>query len=127
MLPVDWLYVRLTDGWIYKEHPGRPLTFQTIPQSKLGQGTDIDEDEKKKATDARDSSVANIPRLISVVEIIKREYAKKKEASDDPLLYQYNHISSLEESKLANTNESMSPDEKVGLGAVDFTLGSTTL
>lgn len=63
---------------------------------EVPQGTDADNKEKKGKLSV---STITIPRLISVVEIIKREYLAAMNAKRSPDLvglYQYNEMGSLE-------------------------------
>ena len=82
-----------------QENPDLPLAFHTIPPtpstSKLNP-KDANNAQKHKLA----SSTALAPRLVSVVEIVKREYMKnlkERKASRMKGLYQYNDIGTLEE------------------------------
>jgi hypothetical protein len=68
---------------------------QEAPQ--LPQGSDA---IKKKTRDGLSASTTTIPRLITVVEIIKREYLAAMNAKQSPHLvglFQYNEMGSLED------------------------------
>ncbi|THH11023.1 hypothetical protein EW145_g931 [Phellinidium pouzarii] len=100
-----------------KENPGRPLTFHTLPISPLANVSastppvtshEHVQDESAEAEAASQSglkkrnkpspSASNIPRLISVIEIIKREYLKTKvpgHGHDRTGLFQYNSLGTL--------------------------------
>ncbi|KAL5526020.1 hypothetical protein ACEPAG_7358 [Sanghuangporus baumii] len=103
----------------FRENPGRPLVLHTLPSnapleiigSSAGSvsvadslshsAADPDKNVAKGNGESRDraisSSVLNIPRLISVVEIIKREYFKElAPGSQSTGLYQYNHLGLIE-------------------------------
>ncbi|KAH7341848.1 hypothetical protein B0J17DRAFT_648174 [Rhizoctonia solani] len=68
-----------------KENPTRPLVVHTLPH-KSGTGTEEKEASEPDAKKRKiEPSTTNVTRLISVVEIIKREF---KEGS----LHQYNEI-----------------------------------
>jgi hypothetical protein len=84
-----------------------PLSLHTLPAAKT-----VVRPVKVHASDAPDDttrdtkergiplSAATIPRLISVVEIIKREYLKTVEMNDSHVvagLHQYNEIGYLEQ------------------------------
>ena len=60
-------YVRFALAFL-EEHPARPLVLHTIPPSDSKPNTE------KSANSTVDSGTLLAPRLISVVEIIKREY-----------------------------------------------------
>ena len=62
--------------------------------------------DNSEATKADSHSVRNIPRLISVVEIIKREYFKTLPSGPESTgLHQYNHLGFLEERELNSSYE----------------------
>ncbi|KAL5485768.1 hypothetical protein ACEPAI_6809 [Sanghuangporus weigelae] len=107
-----------------RENPGRPLVLHTLPSNPpldiIGSSTssvfvadslshsaaDPDKTNVTKGNgESRDraisSSVLNIPRLVSVVEIIKREYFRElASGSQSTGLYQYNHLGFIEECAL---------------------------
>lgn len=101
---------------LIKDYPGGELTLHTLPAppkpTKPGQAVPADttqEDEGNRPTKRRKlaSSTDDLPRLISVVEIIKREFhslvSNKKAGSGNPpgtLLYQYNVLACLEDDQL---------------------------
>ncbi|KAL5503893.1 hypothetical protein ACEPAH_7964 [Sanghuangporus vaninii] len=103
-----------------RENPGRPLILHTLhsnpPLEIIGSSAgsvfaadslshstedsdkmDVTKDNGESRDRAISSSVLNIPRLISVVEIIKREYFKElAPGSQNTGLYQYNHLGFIE-------------------------------
>lgn len=105
-----------------QKEPDTPLVLHTLPSSRPPQqevGTATAEDPKKPDTtdEAKTpkkqklpSSTATIPRLISVAEIIKREYLKKLDPANSDTgslygLHQYNEIGHLEEAEPSADDE----------------------
>lgn len=100
---------------IAQKYEDRPLVLHTLPASKgkapaAGGDTDTPQDTtalgapaaEKKAKTGLHPSMATIPRLVSVVEIIKREYLKtldpaRAEAGLLSGLHQYNELGDLGE------------------------------
>lgn len=98
---------------LIKDYPGGELTLHTLPAppkpTKPGQAVPTamaEEGEDIRATKRRKlaSPTDDLPRLISVVEIIKREFHRlvlnKKAGSGNPpgtLLHQYNVLACLED------------------------------
>ncbi|KAE9410662.1 hypothetical protein BT96DRAFT_778216, partial [Gymnopus androsaceus JB14] len=81
-----------------EENEKRPIVLHTLPKSPDASGAQSD--LSKDASNATSSSLITVPRLISVVEIIKREYIKlldTKRSTRLVGLHQYNEIGSLEE------------------------------
>ncbi|KAF9818801.1 hypothetical protein IEO21_02581 [Rhodonia placenta] len=83
----------------FKENPERPLVLHTLPAP-------TPETKKPRIH----SAVANVPRLISVAEIIKREYLKtlspeQSEAGKLSGLHQYNEISTFEDDNQGDPEE----------------------
>jgi hypothetical protein len=126
-----------------EENPQCPLVFHTLPRSKdppvqrqMGSEqrqdapqsphdtnavTDASAEEpvKKKLKIAKPT--ATIPRLVSIVEIIKREYAKEAAArrvtdggppNDSWGLHQYNELSTLEDLGIVEQQEDAPDDAK---------------
>ncbi|TFY72052.1 hypothetical protein EVG20_g978 [Dentipellis fragilis] len=98
-------------GWVdfalqfFEANGERPLVLHTLPAKPkdeqvngVAEGTETRGEKTKEKSMA--SATATIPRLVSVVEIIKREYLKtidmQKELEKSGL-YQYNEIGYLEE------------------------------
>ncbi|PVG04052.1 hypothetical protein CPB86DRAFT_691147, partial [Serendipita vermifera] len=85
-----------------EENSGATLVLHTLPLEK-GQVIDdkVDEDGPPRKRRKLASSVEDIPRLISVVEIVKREYSKSSSKSLHgtsplkPALHQYNLLGCL--------------------------------
>ncbi|KAF8518470.1 hypothetical protein JB92DRAFT_2902653, partial [Gautieria morchelliformis] len=101
-----------------QENPQRPLVLHTFPFAK-----DSSVPRQNPETQARKIAkpTASIPRLVSVVEIIKREYAKwasTREAADEgPVddswrlgLHQYNELAALEDIGIVELQEP-APDD----------------
>jgi len=102
---------------LIKDYPGGELTLHTLPAppktTKPGKAVPAavaQEDEDNRPTKRRKlaSSTDDLPRLISVVEIIKREFHRlvlnKKAGSGNPpgtLLHQYNILACLEDDQPA--------------------------
>lgn len=92
---------------------------EVIVSADTVQGSSEERPEEEKVNTATNgsakakcNSTQTIPRLISVVEIIKREYFKSKEPGIQSTgLYQYNHLGFLEESR--ETSHSIISDEDV--------------
>jgi hypothetical protein len=97
---------------LIKDYPGSQLTLHTLPApskaTKPGQALPItaQEDEGNRPTTRRRlaSPTDDLPRLISVVEIIKREFQRlvlnRKAGLGNPpgtLLHQYNVLACLED------------------------------
>lgn len=124
-----------------EENPQRPLVLHTLPRAKdhpvpqqnasaqphsalqperdtaVGEDSPAEEPVKKKPKITRTTST--IPRLVSVVEIIKREYAKeaaKRRATENANdsssagLHQYNELSTLEDLGIVEQQED-APDD----------------
>ncbi|GJE92376.1 hypothetical protein PsYK624_085300 [Phanerochaete sordida] len=99
----------------FEENPDKPLTLHTLPPPpRVPQGVPDAPvpapAEKEKEKEKLHPSMALIPRLISVVEIIKREYVKLL----DPVLaergqlaglYQYNELGELDLAHAAHAGE----------------------
>ncbi|KAJ3538229.1 hypothetical protein NMY22_g5248 [Coprinellus aureogranulatus] len=90
-----------------QERPDLPITFHTLPPtpstSKIPP-RDANNAQKQKLA----SSTGLVPRLVSVVEIVKREYMKdlkEKRASRMKGLYQYNEVGILEEEQGGESDE----------------------
>ena len=97
-----------TEGSIGQKYEDRALVLHTLPAPK-GKGpagpeepNAQDDGGKKEKEERLHPSLATIPRLVSVVEIIKREYLKTL----DPVLaqggslsglHQYNELGTLED------------------------------
>ena len=116
---------------ISKDNPDRPLTFLTLPHTldKTIQDKDLTEDdgmgESKKSTS---SCVANIPRLISVVEIIKRELLKSQRKNAKTVeLFQYNVLGASETASLAQLTAIPLNDEALRLRVVESALDGQNL
>lgn len=80
-----------------------PLELHTIPNSPPDAKTPDNEGPSSLAP-----SVTVVPKLISVVEIIKREYIKTLELKHSPRLqglHQYNYFGCLEEPDLHSQTE----------------------
>ena len=119
---------------ISKDNPGRPLAFHTLPhrvngRSKNEQEHDLIEDDGKgKPKKGISSCVANIPRLISIVEIIKREFLKsQKEDAKTVELFQYNDLGASETASLAQFTATPLNDEALRLRAVESALDGQNL
>ncbi|TDL14423.1 hypothetical protein BD410DRAFT_204095 [Rickenella mellea] len=121
-------------GWVdfslkfFAENPGKPLVFHTLPRETvhledvdmsvekdvtdktskaLPVGTDGDSDTESITPRRSKSAVtSNVPRLVSVVEIIKREYLKSLPPGPRQSLHQYNQLQFLE-----NTTDSADGSE----------------
>ncbi|KZS99931.1 uncharacterized protein LAESUDRAFT_667324 [Laetiporus sulphureus 93-53] len=109
----------------FQKNPDRPLTFHTLPAAKSKgadrqcaaqeTGGDETEGQAEAATVAKKqqrmhTSMSTIPRLVSVVEIVKREYLKTldpglSEAGKLSGLHQYNEVGELEVDISAETSE----------------------
>ncbi|CAG8762446.1 16634_t:CDS:2, partial [Acaulospora colombiana] len=84
------------------ENPGATLVMHTLPLEK-GPVIDekVDEDGPSRKRRKLASPVEDIPRLISVVEIVKREYSKsasklsRGSSPSGPALHQYNLLGCL--------------------------------
>lgn len=91
----------------FEENPDKPLTLHTLPAPPQAarEAQDAAAPDAPTPADGRAEkmhpSMALIPRLISVVEIIKREYVKLldpmlAERGQLPGLYQYNELGELD-------------------------------
>ncbi|KAI0636159.1 hypothetical protein C8Q77DRAFT_1051699 [Trametes polyzona] len=97
------------------KHEDKPLVFHTLPAAKgkapapaeeVAVAGPDGESGKEKKREGLHPSMSTIPRLISVVEIIKREYLKTldpslAEAGRLSGLHQYNEIGDLEDAGFA--------------------------
>ncbi|KLO05773.1 hypothetical protein SCHPADRAFT_910801 [Schizopora paradoxa] len=129
------LSIRITSGgkmksWIevvlksLKENPEKPILLHTLPHAtkrdapeaatKVDPQKDKEIEDSEKATSTHQPSVSNIPRLASIVEIIKREYLKELPQSlVKSGLYQYNRLGVLEENESArDANQIQSEEER---------------
>lgn len=82
-----------------QKNEDQPLVLHTLPLVKEPEPV-LDETAPPKTPGKNGSSSATIPRLVSVAEIIKREYLKRLQAQKSPLLHgvhQYNEIGCLED------------------------------
>ena len=101
-----------------------PLSLHTLPHR--GSETDGHGQAKQSCTsepkaDRMHPSTTLIPRLVSVVEIIKREYAKKlnPELAENGCLsglYQYNELGTLEEREDMQEKEPTEEDRLKSIG-----------
>ncbi|KAK1220023.1 hypothetical protein PQX77_017230 [Marasmius sp. AFHP31] len=95
------------------ENANRPLVFHTLPATSETTGKDAPAPSK---TACNASNVINtIPRLISVVEIIKREYVKLLETKHSTRLiglHQYNQTGTLEDLGLAEDDFGVNDEEQ---------------
>ncbi|KAH9848427.1 hypothetical protein C2E23DRAFT_843922 [Lenzites betulinus] len=91
-----------------QKNEDKPLVLHTLPATKGKPAVPADDiaeqgaGEKKGKREGLHPSMSTIPRLVSVVEIIKREYLKtlnpaQAEAGSLSGLHQYNEIGDLEE------------------------------
>ncbi|KAH9925530.1 uncharacterized protein B0H18DRAFT_1008846 [Fomitopsis serialis] len=110
-----------------QENPDQPLVFHTLP-AKGKQVHHAQDDVSIAPAEAQPSgsgavaskkprnhtSMSTIPRLVSVVEIVKREYLKTldpalSQAGKLSGLHQYNHVGELEQDE---PEASLSPEEE---------------
>ncbi|KAK0506040.1 hypothetical protein EDD18DRAFT_15291 [Armillaria luteobubalina] len=92
----------------------KPIVLHTLPMLR-------DPQETKPAKGSLSAATTTIPRLISVVEIIKREYIKILESNHLPRLFglhQYNEVGSLEDLELGE--EDTTPEDKEEKRAVSI-------
>ncbi|KAL6307495.1 hypothetical protein BKA93DRAFT_815859 [Sparassis latifolia] len=126
--------IRITDhgkihAWVdsalqhFQNNPDKPLTFHTLPAAKKADSgrsaqAAATDGELSPSSDAKKermpTSLSTIPRLISVVEIIKREYLKTLDlalADQGKLsgLHQYNQVGELQ--KAIATDAPGNPEE----------------
>ncbi|KIY52245.1 hypothetical protein FISHEDRAFT_69936 [Fistulina hepatica ATCC 64428] len=123
-LDLDLFTSRLTARSSVQGNEEASLVFQTIPVAE-NKSTRVTDNSTKTDVDGRlspasDASTKNmvalIPRLVSVVEIIKREYLKLLEEKKSPRmhgLHQYNEICTLEKDNgsLSSTNDVAQVDD----------------
>jgi hypothetical protein len=103
------------EGNVAQNNSDVPLSLHTLPAAKtiivepvqVPQAQDAPKDTRPDAKERGISiSTSTIPRLISVVEIIKREYLKTLKVTHSRVLsglYQYNEIGYLERHELQQT------------------------
>ncbi|KAF4616882.1 hypothetical protein D9613_008920 [Agrocybe pediades] len=80
-----------------QEH--KKIVFHTLPASMDYQGKLVEESGKQTTSSNKMSTLSLIPRLVSVVEIIKREFMKHLDSTKSARmlgLHQYNEIGHLE-------------------------------
>lgn len=99
----------------FEENPGRPLAFHTLPPPPTAAHEPASQSKPK--ADRMHPSMALVPRLVSVVEIVKREYVKMLDTSlaeQGALsgLYQYNEIGELETSASAGEAGEVDPEQE---------------
>lgn len=82
----------------------RPLVLHTLPakRDKESGPEDADKDQVKRGLPP---STAAVPRLISVVEIIKREFVKLDGTPEERTLHQYNEVGCLDEDEPPTADE----------------------
>ncbi|KAF9460254.1 hypothetical protein BDZ94DRAFT_1148954, partial [Collybia nuda] len=101
-----------------EKHEDRPIALHTLPAVPKPP-TDAQGPDPKHPPGSLSNSTTTVPRLISVVEIIKREYIKTLELKRSPRLlglHQYNEIGCLEDLGLVEvpeTDESKRAEELV--------------
>ncbi|TFK47755.1 hypothetical protein OE88DRAFT_1665371 [Heliocybe sulcata] len=97
-------------GWVanalefLEKNKNKPLVLHTLP-GKQNKTPEMDgqnvRDTTTRTTETRKQglspSTSAVPRLISVVEIIKREFIKLDGSPEDRTLHQYNQIGCLEQ------------------------------
>ncbi|TFK86710.1 hypothetical protein K466DRAFT_587010 [Polyporus arcularius HHB13444] len=105
------------NGWVsfaldhLQKHEDRPLVLHTLPASKGKARASVqDAVAEEKTSKGLHPSMATIPRLVSVVEIIKREYLKTMdpalaEAGSLSGLHQYNEVGDLADAGAENAEE----------------------
>ncbi|KAF8056570.1 hypothetical protein FPV67DRAFT_1382302, partial [Lyophyllum atratum] len=112
--------IRITDSgklrvWVafslsfLEANEDRPIVFHTLPlKPKTAQDINAGDtaqdpaapSRQKSSTSKANSATLAVPRLLSVVEIVKREFIKSLEAKHSPRLaglHQYNEIGCLED------------------------------
>jgi hypothetical protein len=116
---------QLIKDMVAQENEEKALVLHTLPAAMKGRSKEnerevavIDgngpQDIKKETGSGFSASTTTIPRLITVVEIIKREYMTMMNAKRSPQLvglFQYNEIGSLEDQA---ENENEEGEESVG-------------
>lgn len=103
--PLAWLGF---EQFIVAQNSNIPLSLHTLPASKAAileppnatQLPNCDTNERSISM-----STSTIPRLISVVEIIKREYLNKSDMGLLSGLHQYNEVGHFDQPGVATTNE----------------------
>ncbi|RDX43990.1 hypothetical protein OH76DRAFT_1389803 [Lentinus brumalis] len=99
-----------------QKHEDRPLVLHTLPASKGKARASVqDAVAEEKSSKGLHPSMTTIPRLVSVVEIIKREYLKTMdpalaEAGSLSGLHQYNEVGDLADAGYAESAESAEED-----------------
>ncbi|KAG5650635.1 hypothetical protein H0H81_011532 [Sphagnurus paluster] len=103
-------HIRITDSgkikaWVafalsfLEENEDRPIVFHTLPaKAKIDKDGNAIPETKPSSSKAKPTLA--VPRLLSVVEIVKREFIKSLEAKHSPRLaglHQYNEIGCLEQ------------------------------
>ncbi|KZV90837.1 hypothetical protein EXIGLDRAFT_730638 [Exidia glandulosa HHB12029] len=102
-----------------EENPDRPLVLHTLPAADVTNDTTTASHGKRKRTDTDEAQPApkrakpsqstdSVPRLLSVVEIIQREYLESRKIGQSGL-HQYNEIGTLEDEGLAPATEHVDP------------------
>ncbi|KAF8061810.1 hypothetical protein FPV67DRAFT_1422957 [Lyophyllum atratum] len=112
--------IRITDhgkikAWVafsltfLETHEDRPIVYHTLPPSSVAPPTTNDgttapakgiAGTSRRRTTPKATPTSTVPRLLSVVEIVKREFIKSLEAEHSPRLaglHQYNEIGCLED------------------------------
>lgn len=109
------------------------MTFHTLPHVADCQNAALHSNNvvtkaegKNNSKQKTHPSLANIPRLISVVEIVKREFLKRQKAGDETKLSQYNELGALEADS-TSVSESLPSDEALRLKAVEAALDGKNL
>jgi hypothetical protein len=130
-----WVNILLTNSQFFippsylQDNPDRPLVLHTLPRDAvLSEGVldlvsiPIDKEDETQPKAAPKTCTENIPRLISVTEIIKREYLNTTRTSRVGL-HQYNEIGCLEDLKpnrIHNTHpHEVDPDAGTTEGVAD--------
>ncbi|KAN0120902.1 hypothetical protein V8E52_004171 [Russula decolorans] len=97
--PFHLLSSKLIKDTVTQENEEKALVLHTLPAATKGKSKENERGEVAE-TSGLSASTATIPRLITVVEIIKREYLAAMNAKRSPHLvglFQYNEMGSLED------------------------------
>ncbi|KAF7321091.1 hypothetical protein HMN09_00196700 [Mycena chlorophos] len=85
----------------FEKHDKIPIVFHTLPPTPAAAKEPAADPSKPKSKPKHEGGIAPsaqlAPRLLSVVEIVKREYLKAMDAGPVVGLYQYNEIGILED------------------------------
>ncbi|KAK2462390.1 hypothetical protein APHAL10511_005696 [Amanita phalloides] len=99
----------------FEKNAEAPIVFHTLPPDKKEPTTEADDATSRKQPSATTHITSNIPRLISMVEIIKREFLRNLNIHRSPRLaglHQYTEIGCFEDLQNPTVETTLPPREE---------------